>query len=68
MDFVGKVPELEGFNAILVVTDRLTKVQHYLPAKTTWTAANVAATYINEIWRLYGLPRYIVTAPVRRPS
>ena len=56
MHFVGKLPESEGFNAILVVTDRFTKVQHYLPAKTTCTAADVANAYINEIWRLHGLP------------
>ena len=49
MDFVAELLESEGFNAILVVTDRFTKVQHYLPAKTTWTAANVADTYINDI-------------------
>jgi len=61
MDFVGELPESEGFNTILVVTDRFTKVQHYLPTKTTWTAADVAATYINEIWRLYGLPRHIIS-------
>ena len=35
MDFVGELPKSEGFNAILVVTDRFTKVQHYVPAKTT---------------------------------
>ena len=35
MDFVGELPESEGFNAILVVTDRFTKVQNYIPAKTT---------------------------------
>ena len=28
MDFVGILPESEGFNAILFVTDRVTKVQH----------------------------------------
>src|SRR5258706_4900792 len=59
MDFVGELPESEGFNAILVVTDRFTKVQHYIPAKTTWTASDVADAYINDIWRLYGLPRHI---------
>jgi len=49
IDFVGELPESEGFNAILVVTDRFTKVQHYILAKTTWTASDVAAVYINEI-------------------
>ena len=34
MDFVAELPESEGFYAILVVTDRFTKVQHYLPGKT----------------------------------
>jgi len=61
MDFVGELPESEGFNAILVVTDRFTKVQHYIPAKTTWTTSDVAAVYITEIWRLYGLPKHITS-------
>ena len=61
MDFVGELTESEGFNAILVVTDRFTKVQHYLPVKTTWTAADVANAYINKIWRLHGLPRHITS-------
>ena len=61
MDFIGELPKSEGFNAILVVTDRFTKVQHYLPAKTTWTASDVALAYINEIWRLYGLPKHIIS-------
>jgi len=61
MDFIGELPESEGFNAILVVTDQFTKVQHYTPAKTTWTASDIAAIYINEIWRLYGLPKHITS-------
>ena len=61
MHFVRELPGSAGFNAILVVTDRFTNVQHYLPAKTTWTATEVANAYINEIWRLHGLPRYITS-------
>ena len=56
MDFIGELLESDGFNAILVVTARFTKVQHYLPAKTTWTAADVANVDIYEIRRLHGLP------------
>jgi len=56
MDFVGELPEFAGFNAILVITDRFTKVQNYIPAKTTCTTEDVANVYITEIWRLYVLP------------
>ena len=61
MEFVGELPESEGFNAILVVKDWLTKVPHYMPAKTTWTAANKADIYIKEIGRVYGLTKHIIS-------
>ena len=61
MDFIRELPESQGFNAIRVVTDRFTKVQLYLAAKTTWTAADVANGYINEIWLLHGLPRHLTS-------
>ena len=35
MDFVGELSESEGFNMILVITDRFTKMQRYIPAKNT---------------------------------
>ena len=61
IDFGGELPESEGINAILVVTDQFTKVQYFVPGKTTWTAENVADSYINNIWKLYGLLRYITS-------
>jgi len=54
IDFVGELPESEGFNAILVITDRFTKIQYYIPAKTIWTGEDVDNIYVTEIWRLYG--------------
>ena len=65
MDFIGELPESEGFNALLIVTDRFTKAEHYLRATTTCTAADVAKAYIKEIWRLHGLPRHM--SSVRGP-
>ena len=35
MDVVGELLESQGFNSILVITDWFTKVQNYIPAKTT---------------------------------
>ncbi len=61
MDFVGELPDSEGYNAILVITDRFSKIQHYIPAKTTWTAVDVANAFIWHIWRLYGLPKHITS-------
>ena len=61
MDFVDGLPESEGFNAILVSKARFTKVQHYLPAKTTLTAADVDNAYITKFWRLHGVARHITS-------
>ena len=49
IDFVGELLESEGFNAILVITDQFTKVQHYILARTSWTAADVVDVYIYYI-------------------
>ena len=38
IDFLRELPESIGFHPILVVTDQFTKVQLYIPAKTTQTA------------------------------
>ena len=59
MDFVKELLESKDFHAILVVTDQFIKVQHYILAKTMWTAKDVANSYINNIWKLYGLLIYI---------
>ena len=57
----GFIGELPGFNAILVITDRFTKIQRYIPARTTWTATDVANAYICHIWKHYGLPKHVTS-------
>ena len=61
MDFVGELPESDGWNAILVITDRFTKMQRYIPAKTTCTAEDSANVYITDVWRHYRLPRSVIS-------
>lgn len=61
MDFIEGLPKSEGFNAILVVVDRFTKVSHFLPLKHPFTTASVAKIFLNTVVRLHGIPLFIVS-------
>jgi hypothetical protein len=42
------------------MVDRLTKVAHFMPVKTTYTGARLAELYISRIVCLHGVPKKIV--------
>jgi hypothetical protein len=62
MDFVTRRPRTQkGNDSIWVIIDRLTKVAHFVPVKTTFGGAALARIYLKEIVRLHGIPRKIVS-------
>ena len=62
MDFVGPLPTSQsGYDCILVVVDRLSKMAHFLPCTTDIDAGGVADLFVSRIWSLHGLPKTIVT-------
>jgi hypothetical protein len=67
MDFITDLPESldkasgRHYNGIMVVVDRLTKYNHYIPYRKDFTAEQTAATLIDRVFRIHGLPRKIVT-------
>lgn len=62
MDFIGPLPTTAaGFNSITVFIDRLTKMVHCRPSKTSDTAQDTARLYLDTIFRLHGLPASIVS-------
>jgi transposase InsO family protein len=61
MDFVVGVPECEGFDAVRVVVDRLSKMQHFIPCHTTINAVGLAKLFLREVVWLHGLPKTIVS-------
>lgn len=61
MDFVTGLPESNGFDAIMVIIDRLTKMRHLIPCNTTVNAREVADIFTTNVWRLHGLPDTIVS-------
>src|SRR6266566_5217671 len=62
MDFIVGLPRSQRKNdAIWVITDRLTKVAHFIPVKTTHTTQKLARLYLNRIVSLHGVPRTIIS-------
>ncbi|WVZ85441.1 hypothetical protein U9M48_032370 [Paspalum notatum var. saurae] len=61
MDFILGLPRTQsGFDSIWVVVDRLTKVAHFIPVKTTYSGAKLAELYMSRIVCLHGVPKKIV--------
>ena len=50
-----------GFDRILKVVDRATKMVHLVPVQQTITAAETALIYWQQIGKLHGIPRSIVS-------
>jgi hypothetical protein len=62
MDYVIGLPRTQkGNDSIWVIIDRLTKVAHFIPVKTTFGGTTLDRIYLKEIVRLHGIPRKIVS-------
>ncbi|USP79372.1 retrotransposon nucleocapsid protein [Curvularia clavata] len=65
MDFITELPpsKLQGvvYDAILVIVDRLTKMAHYVPARSNWDGVDLAQAWLREVIRLHGVPRRIIS-------
>ena len=66
VDFVGPLPVTDGYNMIMVVVDRLTKMPYYIPCTAKevdrgMLAPAMAGLFLNCVFRLHGLPGTIVS-------
>ena len=62
MDFVVGLPRTsEGYDAIWVVVDRLTKSAHFIPIRVTFSLEKLAELYVTNVIRLHGVPLSIVS-------
>jgi hypothetical protein len=61
MDFITGLPKVQGMDCIYVVVDRLTKYVHFFAIPLEYSASQVANIFFREVFRLHGLPRYIVS-------
>ncbi|XP_031108696.1 uncharacterized protein LOC116013188 [Ipomoea triloba] len=61
MDFIEGLPRSQGKEVILVVVDKLTKYNHFIALSHPYTAENVAMIFMENVYKLHGLPENIVT-------
>jgi transposase InsO family protein len=62
MDFIVGLPHTQaGYDSIWIIVDRLTKVAHFIPVKTTYSGAKLAELYMSRIVCLHGVPKKIVS-------
>ncbi|WVZ87398.1 hypothetical protein U9M48_034038 [Paspalum notatum var. saurae] len=61
MDFIEGLPLSKGFNCILVVVDKFSKYAHFIPLSHPFTAMKIAMVYMDNIFKLHGLPQAIIS-------
>ncbi|KAK9157656.1 hypothetical protein Scep_004230 [Stephania cephalantha] len=61
MDFITHLPISAGKTTILVVVDRLSKMAHFCASGPRISAPVLAAAFVQEVCRLYGVPSSIVS-------
>ncbi|KAG6616287.1 Retrovirus Polyprotein [Phytophthora cinnamomi] len=62
MDFITDLPRTKrDVDSIWVVVDRLTKRCHFVPTTKKVNAEGVARLFIDNIWKLHGMPTNIVS-------
>jgi len=61
VDFVVKLPESSGHDAVMTVVDSVSKRVHFVLTHTTVTVKGAARLFLHHVWKLHGLPKRVVS-------
>ena len=60
-DFITKLLLAQEYDSILVIVNRLTKMAHFIPTTEKTSAEGLARLFRDNIWKLHGLPKSIIS-------
>jgi len=60
-DFITKLSLAQGYDAILVVCDRFSKMAHFIATTEKTSAEGLAKLFRDHVWKLHGLPESIIS-------
>ncbi|KAL0412971.1 UNVERIFIED_CONTAM: hypothetical protein Sradi_1498800 [Sesamum radiatum] len=61
MDFITHLPVSSGKTVIWVIVDLLTKYAHFIALSPKFTAESLALVFLQNVYRLHGMPKSIVS-------
>jgi len=61
INFVVELLESSGHDAIMTIMDSVSKRVHFVPMYTTVTVEGAARLFLHYVWKLYSLPRHVVS-------
>ncbi len=61
LDFIIALPPSLGNTVVLTVVDRFSKAAHFIPLPKLPSAKETAATVVNHVFRIHGLPADVVS-------
>ena len=62
-DIIGPITESNGYDAIIIFVDRLTKQAHFEPIKSTLNSKEFIEILQDRVIRYHGVPKIIISDP-----
>jgi len=61
VDFIVELSLSSRHDAVMTVVDSVSKWAYFIPTHTMVTAEGAAWLFLHQVWKLHGLPKYVVS-------
>ena len=61
VDLITGLPESQGYDTILVVVDKFSKMAHYIPTRKELSSEGLTRLFLEKVWKHHGLLEKIIS-------